>query len=179
VLDRIQVWQGSRVNAVPLSEVEDWIEQASRTFNSAPARLDPWQTIGSAQRLSARGLRVEEFAFSSQSVGRIASVLHRLLRDRLLALPNDEDLLDELRNIRLRESAPGVVRLDNDSDRHDDRAVALALAAHKIVEDPPAGPLHAGFVDDTVRPEWLPDDDLETLRWSPAGADKLSHGMRL
>jgi phage FluMu gp28-like protein len=49
------------------------------------------------------------------------------------ALPDDEELLDELANVRLRESAPGVYRMDHDPDRHDDRAVALALAAHHLV----------------------------------------------
>ena len=47
----------------------------------------------------------------------------------VLALPGDAALLDELRNVRLRESSPGVYRLDHDRSRHDDRAIALAIAA--------------------------------------------------
>jgi len=50
-------------------------------------------------------------------------------------------LLDELAHVRLRESSPGVYRLDHDSGRHDDRAVALALAVTTLLQDP-AG---AGF----------------------------------
>ena len=37
---------------------------------------------------------------------------------------------------RLRETSPGVFRLDNDPDKHDDRAVALALAAHALAGSP-------------------------------------------
>ena len=35
---------------------------------------------------------------------------------------------DELANVRLRETSPGVYRMDHDPDKHDDQAIALALA---------------------------------------------------
>jgi hypothetical protein len=78
---------------------------------------------------------VEEFAFSAQSVGRLASSLTLLIRNHALALPDDPELIDELANLRLRETAPGVLRIDHDPDKHDDRAIALALAAHKLVQE--------------------------------------------
>jgi len=136
VLDRIEVWRGSRERPVELRVVEAWIREASAAYLHAQVVLDPWQGIGLAQRLRSAGVRVEEFTFSAQSVGRIAATLHRLLRDRLLALPDDEELLDELANVRLRETAPGVVRMDHDSDKHDDRAIALAMAAAVLLERP-------------------------------------------
>lgn len=49
-------------------------------------------------------------------------------------MPNDPELLDELRNVRLNEPSPGVFRPDHDRLRHDDRAVALALAASLLAE---------------------------------------------
>jgi len=55
--------------------------------------------------------------------------LHNLLRERRIALPDDPGLRDELANVRLRETSPGVYRLDHDQGRHDDRAIALGLAA--------------------------------------------------
>jgi phage FluMu gp28-like protein len=97
---------------------------------------DPYQAIGSMQRLRARGVEVQEFTFSSGSVGRLASTLHLLLRNRDLRIPRDEQLLDELANVRLRETSPGVLRMDHDPDRHDDRAIALALAATALLERP-------------------------------------------
>ena len=48
--------------------------------------------------------------------------------------------MDELRNVRLKEASPGVFRLDHDRNRHDDRAVALALAASYLVERPATRP---------------------------------------
>lgn len=65
--------------------------------------------------------------------------LHQLLRERRLALPDDPDLLEELANVRLRETSPGVLRLDHDPDKHDDHAVALALAAYELTANSGGG----------------------------------------
>lgn len=138
VLDRMEVWTGSKKAKVPLAEVEAWIVQAHSSFNSAPLVADPYQAVGMAQRLRGVGVEVSEFAFGSASVGRLASTLHRLLRDGALALPDDEELLDELAHVRLIERTPGVVRMDHASGRHDDRAIALALAAMRLLERPPS-----------------------------------------
>lgn len=135
VLDRQQVWAGTRANPVRLSEVAEWLLFSCRRYR-ARLVLDPWQAIDLAQRIRARGISVEEFAFSPSSVGRLASSLHLLLRDRALALPDDEELLDELANVRLRESSPGVFRIDHDPGKHDDRAISLALAAQRLLDSP-------------------------------------------
>jgi hypothetical protein len=50
VLDRMEVWSGSRAQAVALEDVENWIEQAAHAY-AAPVVVDPWQAIGAGQRL--------------------------------------------------------------------------------------------------------------------------------
>jgi len=131
-LDRMAVWQGSRLRPVKLAEVEEWLFEVSRRYRGSIV-ADPWQAVQLVQRLRSRGVSVSEFPFSAQSVGRLASSLFLLLRDRMIRLPDDRDLLDELANVRLRESSPGVLRMDHDSGAHDDRAIALALACHRLV----------------------------------------------
>ena len=143
VLDRLRVWQGSRTEPVQLAEIEEWVEQAAGVYH-ARVVTDPWQAAGLAQRLRVRGVQVEEFTFSAASVGRLGSTLHVLLRNRALALPNDPRLLDELGSVRLIERAPGVLRLDHDAGKHDDTAVALALAAYHLIEEAAYG--QAAFV---------------------------------
>lgn len=141
VLDRIATWQGSRLRPVKIEAVEEWVVQASESFGKARIVADPWQSIGLLQRLKKSGLRAEEFTFSQQSVGRLASTLYGLLRDRNLAIPNDAELIDELAHVRLIEKSPGVFRMDHDPGRHDDRAVALALAATSLLQkSDPAAP---------------------------------------
>lgn len=81
-------------------------------------------------------MTIDEFTLSSSSVGRLASTLHLLIRNRALALPDDPDLLDELASVRLRETSPGVLRMDHEPGAHDDRAIALALAAQQLLARP-------------------------------------------
>jgi hypothetical protein len=40
--------------------------------------------------------------------------------------------------VRLRETAPGVLRIDHDADKHDDRVIALALASQEALKLAPA-----------------------------------------
>jgi phage terminase large subunit-like protein len=129
VVDRLARWQGTRHNPVRLDSVEAFLVDAAERYHRAKVVLDPWQAAGIGQRLKQRGLVVVTWTFSATSVGHIASALHLALRNRIIHLPNDEDLLSELGNVRLKETTiPGMVRLDHDSGQHDDTAVALGLA---------------------------------------------------
>ncbi|MDQ3641056.1 MAG: terminase large subunit [Actinomycetota bacterium] len=136
ILDRIQVWQGTRAQPLALSLVENFVSEVSDRYGQPPVIMDPYQAIGMMQRLVSRGVRAREFTFSAQSVGRLGQTLHNLIRGHQLAIPDDPELIDELENVRLRETSPGVVRMDHDAGRHDDRAVALALAANHLLEVP-------------------------------------------
>lgn len=175
VLDRIEVLSGTRERPVELAVVEDLVLQAAREYR-APVRTDPWQAVGLAQRLRGRGVRVEEWAFTAQSVGRLAVNLHLLLRERRLSLPDDAELLDELANVRLRETSPGVFRLDHDAGKHDDRAVALGLAALALTEKPPAG---RGGITDPTRLTGPLERALTDATPALSGAAALRHAQRV
>jgi len=133
VVDRQETWQGSRDNPVRLGDVEAWLLETVRAYSRATLVVDPWQAAHLTQNLRNRRVRIQEFPFSAQSVGRLAITLHRLLRDHQVALPDDPDLIDELANVKLVETAPSSYRIDHDSSAHDDRVISLALAAHRLV----------------------------------------------
>lgn len=135
-LDRVAVWQGTRSSPVSLDEVEAWIVEACGRYGRPHVVADPYQAAQLIQRLQRRRVRATEYAFTQQSVSRLAMRLHNLIRDRALDLPADEALLDELAHVRLRETSPGVYRLDHDASRHDDRAIALSLAAEALSQSP-------------------------------------------
>jgi hypothetical protein len=148
-VDVMETWQGTKYNPVREADVEARIGDLWRAYQRPALWLDPWQTKGLAQRLRTRGVTVTEHAFTTQSVGRLALTLYRLIRDRALALPNDPELLDELAAVRLHETTPGTYRLDHAAGRHDDRAVAIALCAQALIERPP----HA--TGRIIRPSYL------------------------
>ncbi len=162
VLDRIAVWQGSRLRPVKIEAVEEWVVQASESFGKARIVADPWQSIGLLQRLRKGGHRAEEFTFSQSSVGRLASTLYGLLRDHNLSLPDDADLIDELAHVRLIEKSPGVFRMDHDPGCHDDRAVALALAATSLLKE-------REFAAPSVGPDIWNGSDF--ANWKPKHVD--------
>ena len=143
VLDRMEVWAGTHANPVDLGAVE-WVEFTARAYR-ARVVCDPWQAIAMVQRLRSRGLQVEEFNFSQQSTGRLAVALHTTIRDHRLAIPDDPELIDELVNVRLKETSPNVYRLDHDPDRHDDPGGDAGhgdTAAGDQGAHEPADPLH-------------------------------------
>jgi phage terminase large subunit-like protein len=129
VLDRLQVWAGTRRKPVDLSEVEAWVAEAVAEYNKAAVYADPFQAVHMIQRLRKRRVRIASHQFTARSNAEVALTLHNLLRERRIVLPDDPELRDELSNVRLRETSPGVYRLDHDQGRHDDRAIALGLAA--------------------------------------------------
>ena len=133
VVDRLAVWAGSRERPVSLEVVEAWVEEACRAYR-APLVFDPFQAAHLTQRLKRRGVRIVEHTFTQASVGRLAVTLYQLLREHLLDLPDDDALVDELAAVRLVERSPGPYRIDHDAGAHDDRAIALAMAAAYLVE---------------------------------------------
>lgn len=139
VLDKIHVLQGSSARPVLLAEVEALVRQTCDAYNRAQVIYDPWQAVGLAQRLKAASYSTVEFNFTSQSVGRLASALHLGLRDGLVSLPDDRDLIEELAAVRLRTNGAGVMRMDHASGGHDDRAQALALCVLHFAQQPVTG----------------------------------------
>lgn len=139
VVDRLRVWEPRRGSPISLVEVEAWVRATAREYG-ARVNYDPAEARGMAERLASQSVRVSQFNFTTASVGKLGVLLHGLIRDRKVDLPRDEALIDELAHVRLRRTGPGQYRLDHDSGRHDDRAVALALALLPLVEAPRGGP---------------------------------------
>jgi hypothetical protein len=121
---------------VQLSEIEAWLAHASSDYNNAAIIFDPRQAAGSMQRLRGQGVRVIEYSFTAASVGRLAVGLHNALRNRALVLPDDPDLIDELSDVRIRETSPNTYRLNHDQGQHDDRAISLALCIQHLLHKP-------------------------------------------
>ena len=137
VLDRMIVFEGTKTDEVSLAQVEETLFQTWSRYGHPRLRIDPWQAIGLAQRLRAKGVYVDEWSYSDKRYGAAASALFGLLRDGLLSLYEFPALLEELANVRLREtSLPGVVRVDHDPGRHDDMVQALGFAVTALLERP-------------------------------------------
>jgi hypothetical protein len=133
VVDHVERWQGSKKKPIQLAAVEDRCVELSREYNGASLRADPDQFVGNLQSLNRRGVRAKEFVFSSSSVGQIATALVQAFRNQQIQVPGAPELKEELLRVRLRESTPGVTRLDHDRGAHDDQAVTIGLLCHVLL----------------------------------------------
>ena len=133
VIDSIRRWRGNRRQPVQIGDVEAYLALTAHRFNNAKVLADPWQAAGMIQRLQAQGVRVEQFPFTTTSTGRLGQALHMALKNHMLWLPNDEDLLTELSRVRLKETGIGQARLDHDSGQHDDQAVTIAIIVAELI----------------------------------------------
>jgi len=132
VVDRVRVWQGTRLRPVPLAEVEAYLFDASQKYRG-PIIIDHTQAELLVQNLKRRRVDISTIQQSRDINTSIASTLLVQLRERMLRLPKDPEMRDELLNVRLISGTDGKLRIDHDSGRHDDRAVALALLVHRLV----------------------------------------------
>lgn len=133
VVDLIRVWTPAKGRPVDLQQVEQTVADVCGLYD-ASLLFDPSQALLMGQRLRERGVKAVEEAFTVASNSLRAGLMFRLLKERALDLPDDEELVDELAMVRLVEGASGRYRLDHDSGRHDDRVQALALAAQHLLD---------------------------------------------
>ncbi len=87
-----------------------------------------------AERLQERWgrYRVEAVNFTSNVKAELAMPLRRLFEDKLIRIPMDDAVREDLRKVRQIVTAAGNVRFDasHDTDGHADRFWSLALAYH-------------------------------------------------
>ena len=145
VVDHIERWLGSKKKPVQVSQVEDWLALNAAKWNRANVHADPSQFRGSIQSLNLRGVRAKEFNFTSTSVGEVASALVQTFRNRQIDVPDLPILKDELLRVKLRESSPGVTRLDHDAGAHDDQAVTIGMGCRILLGD--GGGLGASWME--------------------------------
>jgi len=135
VVDHIERWKGSKKKPVRVSDVEDWLVKQAPEWNRAPVYADPTQFRGSIQNLNLRGVRAKEWNFTTTSVGEVASALVQTFRNRQIHVPDNPILREELLRVRLRETTPGVTRLDHDKGAHDDQAVTIGMGCRILIGD--------------------------------------------
>lgn len=130
-IDALDVFKPTKRRDIDLDQVEGCVEGRARQYG-AVSHFDPALGFQMMERLRRRGLRVVEFPFTAQSNSARTLTLLRLVREGRLALPDDEDLVDELVNLRVRETSPNVYRHDHSASGHDDMATAVSLVAHVL-----------------------------------------------
>ena len=144
--DRSVLWVNERVGDVSWTRM--MLVIAGETYTSQEQRLNLLMRnprvrricvdatgIGAmlAERLAQRwGHRAEAVTFTAASKSELAMPLLRLFQDKLLRVPAEAEVREDLHSVRKVVTAANNVRLDADRDErgHADRFWALALATH-------------------------------------------------
>jgi len=142
VIDRVRSWkpkdgEGGRVD---LAEVEATVRRLCREYGVSKFRFDRMQAEQLSQNLAKTGLRIDEYVFSATGANRLARTLQVALRDRAIELPDDPELQTELLTVRMVETGPGVVKMNNPEGTHDDVVTAVAMVAAELTAQPDCGP---------------------------------------
>jgi hypothetical protein len=137
VLDRLQVWKPSHREPLDFLAVEEWISYTARDYGCV-CYIDPYQAMSTVQRIRNRGVAIEPVNFTMASNDKMAVGLHTLIRSHRLAIPDEEELIEELMTIRLVEKN-GQFKLEHDASRHNDRGTALSLAILQLTQIQPQG----------------------------------------
>jgi len=152
-LIRQRTWLPPKDGRIQLSDVERVAWEWCRGFAPVQVCMDPYQAEMLAQRLKAKGAHVHLIPFVGSHLNEMASFLVEAFSSRLIELYRDEQLLRDLRRLRLKESPSGFrLVADRTALGHCDSATALSLAlwgARKRplggVSQAPVGMLTEGF----------------------------------
>jgi phage terminase large subunit-like protein len=151
VVDRVERWLPTRQRPVRLETVEAAVVRLREEYGRAHVRMDPAKGEQMSQSLREGGVSVEEFTFSETSVDRLAGTLSRLFAERRITVPDVPDLLEELGTVILKTTPSGRTRIEHHSGKHDDQAVATALAAHWLLSQPFWGAPSVNSMQDVQR----------------------------
>lgn len=134
VVDLMKVWTPKLGRPVKLDEVRAWLTEFCPKYR-APLHYDPSQAYLLVEQLRTAGIACHEFKFTVASTAELATSLMQALRGHRISLPDDVELRKEILSVRLRESAPNVLRIDTRTQRqHDDRVIACAMACRLLTE---------------------------------------------
>lgn len=138
VVDHLRTWKPTRRHPVPLGEVAEHVAEMAKVYRARVA-ADPYQAQTMLQALQGMGVHAEPAQQTAGGNNRRATLMFQLIRNHRLSLPSDDpELVDELASLTLRESSPGMYKLDSDVSGigHHDRATAISIAAEKLLERP-------------------------------------------
>jgi hypothetical protein len=146
VVDRLDVWQGSPGAPVLIADIRAWVRAAREDFPGLSLIVDPYQLDEMCQDLG-RSMRVERFeARGGKGNYEMAEALRSLVVNRSIAwypgagsleMPDGtvEDIKKELLSLITRPMSYGY-RFDHEATKHDDRAVAVGMAAWRLLQGP-------------------------------------------
>lgn len=147
IVDVMDVFAGSHERPVTIETVEQWLDDQIALFRPTVLVFDPYQMEGTIQKHEKAGRKIVRFTGRAGTANmELAMVLRtRIVNRTLVWAPGTGDLVGgdsletELAGLRVKRMSYGF-RFDHENNKHDDRAVALGMAALYVSEYPARTP---------------------------------------
>jgi len=147
--------------------VEAAVLDLNARFRIQQVLFDPYQMIGSSQRLAAAGVKVEEFAQTQSNMTAASQQLYDLIKDGNIVLYPDAAMRLAMTRTIAKETQRGW-RITKEKASHKiDVMVALALAAYAAVKAQ-AGPIFDFEHPFGSRTDWEADHGIKQPQPEPA-----------
>lgn len=145
VVDRLDVWQGSRQSPVQIARIRDWVDVQRDNFGEARLVIDPYQLEEMAQHYEQHLPVHRHEARGGKGNYEMAEALRSLIVNKRIAWypgagtlvvdGRQETLADEMAGLVLKPMSYGY-RFDHEAGKHDDRTVALGMGALVLLSRP-------------------------------------------
>jgi phage terminase large subunit-like protein len=139
-LEVIRLWEKPEGDAdwrVPISDVEDAITVACKTFNVLEVACDPYRWQRSMQVLQEAGVPIVEYLTTSPArMVRATTIFSDAVRDGTLRHDGDPDLARHIGNAVIKTDAKGprIVKESKMSSLHIDLAIAAIIALDRALD---------------------------------------------
>jgi len=128
-------WRGSRSRPVQLAEVLTEIVATLKRYGVGKIYGDQFCAEPIRQALKAQGIEFVQAATLGARAATIWNTLRTLITSRKIELLDDAATVAELKQLQMIVTSSGNQRIEAQTG-HDDRCVALALAAHQAIAQP-------------------------------------------
>lgn len=146
-VDLLEVWQGDPTSPIQIRKVKEWLDDVNARFHRPTLVFDPYQMEGTAQEYEYNQNVVRFEAHGGKSNYQMAANLRSLIVNRQLVwYPTAGDILvkgkvetfkDELTRLVFVQTPYGY-RFDHAAQFHDDRTVAVGMAAIEAAKNVPS-----------------------------------------
>ena len=144
-VDCARCWQPTRIGKmlkrkIDVEELEEEIAKVAQHYRCS-ILADGWSFDFFEARCRARGLVLTEASMAPSEQSKRASLLSAYFRQRRIRLPNNPELIKQLKNLRITRTSGGNSRFAAPSGRgqHDDFPKALLLLLPAVTKLPAGG----------------------------------------
>lgn len=146
IIDLVEEWRPNKADRITVSfqNVEDTIRSLGQQFYVTRVLFDQWNSVESIQRLFSEGLYTEKIGATIE----MYETLKLLIYSGMVELPNDQQLISELRQLNRIRTGGGREKIEHPPSGKKDSADAVVRVIWSVYNDS----INQGVKDNFILP---------------------------